>query len=109
MENQKVISNSYSDKLIITPKKKLFFDDVFELDGIVDLIRITYSKIWHRPFKYIQIGGKTFAWMPSYALPSCIEDLPITFEFKKGDKFVIAGAMDVEKIELFYNDTKLKI
>lgn len=110
MENQEIISNySVAKKLIIIPKTKLFYDDLFELDGIVDLVRVTYSKIWHRPFKYIQIGGKTFAWMPSTAPPSCMEDLPITFEFKKGDKFVIADAFDVEKIELFYDNTKLKI
>lgn len=109
MERVQVISDIIvSNKLVITPNKKDYFDDLFDFDGSVELVRIFYSKVWHRPYKYIKIGDITFAWMPSTAPPSCIEDLPINFEFKKGEKFVIADCCDVEKIELFFDNTKIK-
>ena len=96
------ITEVVATKLVMYPKDKGLTEDKFDCDGTVKLIRLFYNSEFNC-FKYIKIGDRTIDYGStlSTAPLSKIVDIPIPYEFKKDDKFIIDSIYKIEKIELF--------
>jgi len=96
----KHLNDNSVNKIIITPTGIGIYEDIFDCNGRVKIVRIFYPSHFMTA-KYVRIGNNKLDCIIGFTQPSKIQDFIFDCEFKRGDKFMLDTINEIEKVELF--------